>query len=732
MAQQLLTEVQQFALVDGATLSRAANILVAEQVARLPFARARGRLYVLVEPLGDRSGWEPVCRELVQLIHDEYYDSSGSVTAGLRKALEAANALLRDMNAAEARRSPKLAGVTAVVLRGSEAFLAQTGPALAYLVRAGSVTRFPEDSPWLDMSPQEAIEEGYAPPLGLREDLSVDLFHLRLEPGDCLVLAESAVAGVWKEKDIASLPLAEPQLLRARLLAALGDRDLSLLIVHFREQMPEWESDEEHGKPLAALVRRRDRAEDASHRGGMEEEVEARDQGATLAAWLMLVAEKVGGFAIEAGRRLWRRALPGSERARVARERRRRLRSVGRLPGAEDVERRDKAILLGIIVFLLVAGMAVFSAASYQRSRFRAAQLDATILQLQNLLQASAAADDPGVARQALQQAEANLTRLSELGASSEELQDLTRQLDEQWDRVDKVLRLYWLPLVREYREPGSSPARVVSHGIDIYVLDTGLGRVYKYLFTPLMDGLQELGPEIPEIIMRTGDHRDSLTLGRLTEMVWMPSGPGREWASLLVLEESGALIEYEPSTGIRTWAQTPLRALAQPLLLAGYEGRLVVLDRKGQRLLVYEPTGGAYQSEPVQYTSSQLMLGGVVDMAVDGEVYLLYADGLMVKLRGGEPQAFKLESIQPRIKQPVALCVTPATAQSPGHVYVADAGNQRILQFRKDGTFVRQFRPKRGSDAFRELRSVYVNEAAQKMLILTAEGLYIANIPAE
>ena len=98
---ELTTQVEQLAVVDGVKLESVANILVGEHVARLPFARARGRLYVLVEPIGDRSGWGGISREIAQAVHDEYYEGGGSVTAGLRLALERANTLLCEMNAAE-------------------------------------------------------------------------------------------------------------------------------------------------------------------------------------------------------------------------------------------------------------------------------------------------------------------------------------------------------------------------------------------------------------------------------------------------------------------------------------------------------------------------------------------------------------------------------------------------------------------------------------------------------
>ncbi len=231
MVSEMVTRAEQVAVVDGVRLDGVSNILVAEQVAKLPFARTRGRLYVLVEPLGDRSGWEGLCREIAQAVHDEYYESSGSVTAGLRRALERANSLLCDMNLAESRRAPRWAGLSAVVIKGNDVFIAQTGPALVYVIRSDVATRFPDDSPWLDMSPRQAMEEGYAAPIGLRRELSVDLFHTQLAVGDSIVLAESQVAEFLDGEEIAQTFRESDPESTLRLQALFADRDLSLLVI---------------------------------------------------------------------------------------------------------------------------------------------------------------------------------------------------------------------------------------------------------------------------------------------------------------------------------------------------------------------------------------------------------------------------------------------------------------------------------------------------------------------
>jgi len=727
----MVTRSEQVAMVDGIRLAGVSNILVAEQVAKLPFARTRGRLYVLVEPMGDRAGWEGLCREIAQAVHDEYYESSGSVTAGLRRALERANNLLCDMNVAESRRAPRWAGLSAVVIKGNDVFIAQTGPALVYVIRSDVAMRYPDDSPWLDMSPRQAMEEGYAAPIGLRRELSLDLFHTQLSVGDSIVLAESQVAEFLDGEEIAQTFSEDDPDSTRRLQALFADRDLSLLVI--RAGAGEGTAIRPTPRPLHPL------SADAVPPPAWPDMPAPGDravEGTGPQTLLRNLGERVArAFALVGtrGRLVWRRMLPGSERRRLEKEIRRRPTV---FPQDQPAMRRpadDRLVLIGMVAGIVVLAVAGYLLLRWQGERVQLARYESDLGHIAMKLEEAAQASEEAVRRQALVEASVLANRASASPVADERIDGLSKDVNQELDAVDQVVRLYWLPGLRQYEEAGTAMTDLVVHGIDVYTLDSGLGRVYKRLFNPIMDGLQVLDEHVPEVLLRTGDLRDGLTLGRLRAATWMPPGPGREWGSLLVLDESGALLEYEPSAGIRMLPAAARAQLQDPRAMAGYEGRLLVLDAKLNQILVFEPGDGTYGQAPAQYTNADLMLSGVVDMAVDGDVYLLYADGLVVKLRGGEQTAFELSGLATRVKNPTSIFVTPDRPERAGSIYITDSGNMRVLQFTKDGQFVRQFLPQRGSeDLFAGLTSVYVDETAQKMVLLGGNELRMANVPME
>jgi len=113
--------------------------------------------------------------------------------------------------------------------------------------------------------------------------------------------------------------------------------------------------------------------------------------------------------------------------------------------------------------------------------------------------------------------------------------------------------------------------------------------------------------------------------------------------------------------------------------------------------------------------------------MAIDGHIYILYADGRVARFLGGQPAPFELAGLHEPLRSPTAIF----TDEDAEFVYVADAGNRRIVQLDKEGHFVRQFRPAE-EGAFDRLRGLYVDEKGGRLFFVSGNALYLADIPTE
>jgi hypothetical protein len=159
-----------------------------------------------------------------------------------------------------------------------------------------------------------------------------------------------------------------------------------------------------------------------------------------------------------------------------------------------------------------------------------------------------------------------------------------------------------------------------------------------------------------------------------------------------------------------------------------GYGGNLYIVDAKAGQIWRYRPSGKGYESAPEAYFaagSPPVDLTDVQAIAIDGSIWLLFPDGRLLKFLVGEQQAFDLKYPPGSPKSPVDV-TTPLNGD---RLYVADAGTGRILEFNKSGELLRQFRPREG-DILKDVRSLYLDEAAGALYILTSSQLYKANLP--
>jgi len=168
--------------------------------------------------------------------------------------------------------------------------------------------------------------------------------------------------------------------------------------------------------------------------------------------------------------------------------------------------------------------------------------------------------------------------------------------------------------------------------------------------------------------------------------------------------------------------------------LVSGFFGNLYVLDVQRKQLLKYVATAadGGYSEPPGDYFNQDAAvdLTGAVDMAIDGHIYVLYANGKIGKFMSGDPVAFEITGLDVPLSNPSAIFAS--ADDETQYLYVADRGNRRIVQMTKDGSFQRQFKVDAGNPALDDLRGLWVDELEQKMYIVSGKSVYITNLLAE
>ncbi len=737
------TIMGQMNIVGGQWVSDVPNALaVREPAADGGYASRKGDLFVVVQLFycDERNPW---CRQLSQVltttVRNTYYQSPTSIAASLRRAVMAANALLLDQAdslvvpptpSQPGPHEPIRAGVAVMAVRGSDIFVATVGPAAAYLAGQEDLRDIAGTTPQAEGDPTYARGDVL---LGERPDVKIELAHASVNSGQIVILSDgrfAALAGSHPVESTLKFTSVEETLSTLGKLA--GGRDCTALVVQVLLQPAAPRKVEE---PKAATPISLSRP---AVPAGVEEQASTKGGRAALPPfqpvdfqhWLAGVTQ-AGSSAVRqvwSGARLIGRALlpsPGNANgmdlaARAEME-----------AGSEAIARasaQTQRTLRIVAIVLPIAVLTLTLAVYWQRTASLESNYQALITTAETSYQQAVGSEDRQQARELLAQAGTALEEARTITPDDPQVLELVALVDDERDQIDNVERLYWIGRVYTYEGSPLHLRRIVVNDLDVYVLDSGMDRVYHHQLEATLDSLQP-GEGNP-ILVERGQQAGSTVVGEIMDVIWMSAGGGRPNSSLLMLESAG-LLEYNPRMGLNPVEAGGSRQWLGPVAATGYGGNFYVLDPPAGQIYRYLPAGGGYSNLPEFYfpDSAPADLQGAVDLAIDGFVYVLYADCTIHKYERGVPVEFPITGMPTPMKSCVTILAAPD--QVLRFIYVADAGNKRIVQLDKQGRFLRQIKP-REEDAvdFSTLKSIFVDELNGKLYFLDGRSLYIANLP--
>ncbi len=764
--------VSPFAVEAGVWRERPANIrLVDVAEERHGAARSRygrGSLYMLVE--GDREGGlpAPLSEQIMATIEDTYYQVSGSITRGLREALLAANKFLFERNMSADSEDRFSLGFNCAVIRENEVYLGQVGPALAAHVHQGQITCYPADSAWLRSMSPSAHDLLREPPAGLRRDVEPNLYHFSLNPGDTLILSTTALAGMARPGNLVEMVMQRDDPSARSALVALGaGRDLSAVVIDFPGRRPLADHNDQRpasvapraAGPAALPVLPMAPVQDAAPPPASALRPPFTASGPIPVTPPAPTTSDVRRSTMQDDQDTWAENAPSSRRKRAPREglgqQAQRTRENARdfllrtlpdklpEPPPQQPGPSGRAISLGaralVIVAMLIPLVMVFLVVMtrIQYERTRRAQFDELLVTAQARYDAANKMENQATMRQELYQALAIVDEGISISPNDEALNALRRQIQHKLDQLNTVERVYhFWQLLQLDEDPVSATdsSRLVIQGVNVFLLNHGSDRVYKYLLNNAGDALQPV--EGNPVLLQKGAMVGGVKVSDLVDIAWLEAGGGgqRTLSTFVILDRGGTLYAYDPQQGIDALPVADSDRWLKPQAIGGYFGNLYVLDPLFGSILKYVPTDNAYTTPPASYlnTNVNVDLTGAVDMAVDGNMYVLFADGKILKFYQGDQQPFSMDGLPTPMRSPTGIFVSgPQKPDGQGYVYVADTGNERILQFDKAGKYIRQFQALVDETQLKNLRGIYVDEEKRRLFVLSGRTLWLTELPA-
>lgn len=667
-------------------------------------------LYVLVEPAG--SGGAQYTAQLVDVIAQLYAKDPLSLTGALTRSLRAAHDHLREWNRRSLPEHRVGAGASCLALRGTDAYLAQSGPSLAYILTAGG-----------DLRRVQAEQPVFEESLGVAERFDPQLLRIKLEPGDLVLLASSRLDAIADADHVRrTLERGADEALPEFYLLTRDEPQMSLVLLSCFE--------EETTTVPGFLSRDGDPqdAGDASAGGDASIEpplAEAVGVGATAASGdaadapsASLAGALSGGFDLpqrpvhEQVREITREAAPPpppAVRIRGDASTPRYKRSTGSSP-IPQFQIPKLAVFAAIAVALaaaLIWWQLPGSVAESRQERFDTLLADARSANAQ--AQATA---DPATKRTLLADAQTKLDAAAKIHDDDGELLALQADVDAAIALLNAVTEIRSFKTVSDLTQTVTgqlSVTRTVAGGDSAYLLDAKGGRVLRVLLD---------GSKAPETVFEDGGLGGVITTGRPMQIAW---AAGLSTPGLLIVDDQRQVFAYFPNTDALPLAVRGTSEWGSVDAITSAGQNLYVLDVKDAQVWRYLPGQGGFDSERTGLLDGA-DLSSATELAVGQDVYILDSERGIRRFVGKAETDFALAGIDRPMMSPASISVLPGS----NRIVVADRGNKRVIVASAEGEFLKQI----VSPAFTDLRAVSVDEGTRTLYVLNGDTLLSAPFP--
>jgi hypothetical protein len=737
-----LPVAQRLRACSGQGSTDAPNVTILDGVAHRP------PLYLLIEGQGD----DALAARLASAAADAYKRTRGSLTGALLAVVRAAALALRN---SKPSGLPQY-GLSALSVSGGEAILAQVEPASCWHLQDGELRCLPAQSAWYD----PALDGPALRHLGggLEQD-EPELTRIALQPGDRFLLGTTSIA-----RDVGEFLIAEA-MSQPNPVAALHDLvpDLSFSALSVQPRVPPLAKPAPVKKyeprkigrvtprpvydPLptqapaapAPVPPRTPQPQPVARRESplYDEERAAQPRrhsfpSISLRPYLEVVIVAIlfvlkFFWAIISGfLKLLARALPDRETTPLLRA------PQARRPVMESnpLENRVLFTLALAIPVLVLIGVA---AVRNQSAAAQTVHVADVMSRANTAYQSAVSMQNVDARKAALNQASQLVDEAVTANPRDQVAKDLQTKIVNELDKLNNVTKFFFYPVLYTFDEKDSRPSTVIARGAEVYLLDSGLNRLYKFLLNDNKDGLLNApvrsatpAPTPSPVILRQGDERGSIVIGRLADIFWATTGGGRSGAGVLTLTASKQLVEYAPARGVNVLGLGSANIWKEATLGESYNGNVYILDANANRILKFVPTGEDYRNSPTDYVAAgqKVDFAGAADMAIDTFVWVLLGDGTVMKFDTGNLLPFAKKGLEQPLRKPVAMALPPSSQ----YLWVADAGNRRIVQFSRTGEFVRQFKPDDPS-VMDDLRGLAVDEAGKRFYFVNGNRLYMGTL---
>lgn len=122
-------------------------------------------------------------------------------------------------------------------------------------------------------------------------------------------------------------------------------------------------------------------------------------------------------------------------------------------------------------------------------------------------------------------------------------------------------------------------------------------------------------------------------------------------------------------------------------------------------------------QDKPQPWLKGKVVLSQPVSMAIDGSIWVVQADGQVLKFTRGQKEIFGIAGLDKPLLQPKMIF----TSEDLDYLYILDSGNNRLVVLEKSGEYHRQYL----WQDFGRMMALFADEAGGKIYVLDEHKIY-------
>lgn len=153
----------------------------------------------------------------------------------------------------------------------------------------------------------------------------------------------------------------------------------------------------------------------------------------------------------------------------------------------------------------------------------------------------------------------------------------------------------------------------------------------------------------------------------------------------------------------------------SEPVAIIPYDGNIYVLDQKNGLMKFVAGSGG--YGKDTYFKNSAPNLSSATGMAIDGSVWLLFKDGSIMQYTSGTSNNLQVSGLLKPLNNPTKID-TDINMES---VWVLDNGNNRVVQFDKNGKYQNAY----SSSVISNAKDFTVDETNKKIQVLSSGKVY-------